>query len=234
MKYTNPSVNDKAGAADEVDEEHERWQKMNRASRVKYMIQNVTVEPLLGIFIVSSVLGSLATQNLNLQKSCRVNLNMSDAVCTALEKRDRSNYTTNDEARVQELVTNMSMWQSVIQHTIPCIFVIFIGSWSDRTHKRKPILLLPIFGELIRVLGLLVCVYYFYELPMEVAGVVESVPSSLTGGWMIMFMAVFTYIADVTTVSVISAPLTHTHTYTHTLLNVTDRHLPTLIRDVLV
>lgn len=35
---------------------------------------------------------------------------------------------------------------------------------------------------------------------MEVAGLVESVPSSLTGGWMIMFMATFTYMADITTV----------------------------------
>lgn len=189
--------------ADEVDEEHEKWQKMDLSSRIKYMVNNVTVEPLLAFFIVSSVLGNLTTQNLNLQKSCRVNLNMSDATCTALEKRIKSNYTDHDEeARVQELVTNMTIWQSVIQHTVPCVFVIFVGSWSDRTRKRKPILLLPVFGELVRVLGLLVCVFYFYELPMEVAGLVESLPSSLTGGWMIMFLAVFTYMSDMTTVGV--------------------------------
>lgn len=200
MKHANRSNNDEAIMAEEVDEEHEKWQKLNRSSKIRYVIKNITVEPLLAFFIVSSVLGNLTTQNLNLQKSCRVNLNMSDATCTALEKRIKANYTRDEEARVQELVTDMTIWQSVIQHTIPCIFVIFVGSWSDRTGKRKPVLLLPIIGELVRVLGLLVCVFYFYELPMEVAGLVESLPSSLTGGWMIMFLAVFTYIADVTTV----------------------------------
>ncbi|VVC29230.1 Major facilitator superfamily,Major facilitator superfamily domain [Cinara cedri] len=206
MNHSNPSTNkDKALRNDttdeeEVDEEHNKWQKLNFVSRARYIFNNISVEPLLGFYIVSSVLGSLTTQNLNLQKACRVNLNMSDAVCTALEKRMKSNFTSDDEARVQELVTDMTMWQSIIQHTVPCIFVVFIGSWSDRTRRRKPVLLLPICGELVRVLGLLVCVYYFYELPMEVAGLVESLPSSLTGGWMIMFMAVFTYISDVTTV----------------------------------
>lgn len=202
MKLSKKSTNEEINMDEEVDAEHEKWQKLNFGSRVKYILKNITVEPLLGFFIVSSVLGNLTTQNLNLQKSCRVNLNMSDAVCSGLEKRMKMNYTLDQEAKVQELVTDMTMWQSVIQHTIPCIFVIFIGSWSDRTRKRKPVLLLPIFGELVRVLGLLLCVYYFYELPMEVAGLVESVPSSLTGGWMIMFMGVFTYISDVTTVGI--------------------------------
>jgi len=200
MKLTTKAINDETNMAEEVDAEHEKWQKMNFGSKFKYAINNITVEPLLAFFIVSSVLGNLTTQNLNLQKSCRVNLNMSDSICTALEQRNKSNYTLDQEAKVQELVTDMTMWQSVIQHTIPCIFVIFVGSWSDRTRKRKPVLLLPIFGELVRVLGLLVCVFYFYELPMEVAGLVESVPGSLTGGWMVMFMGVFTYISDVTTV----------------------------------
>lgn len=36
---------------------------------------------------------------------------------------------------------------------------------------------------------------------MEVAGLVESIPPAMTGGWMTMFMAVFSYVGDVTTVS---------------------------------
>jgi len=223
MKLSTKSTIDDTNMAEEADAEHEKWQKMNFSSKVEYIIKNITVEPLLAFFIVSSVIGNLTTQNLNLQKSCRVNLNMSDEVCSALEQRNKANYTLDQEAKVQGLVTDMTMWQSVIQHTIPCIFVIFIGSWSDRTRKRKPVLLLPIFGELVRVLGLLVCVFYFYELPMEVAGLVESVPGSLTGGWMIMFMGVFTYISDATTVGIqfmifINTPLNPPkNTYLHVL-----------------
>lgn len=111
------SPDDKAAAMvqDDVDEEHEKWQKLGKIARLKYMVRNVTVEPLLGFFIVASVLGSLTTQNLNLQKSCRVNLNMSNFTCTALEQRNKDNYTLDEEARVQALVTDMAMWQSIIQ-----------------------------------------------------------------------------------------------------------------------
>ncbi|XP_050538927.1 proton-coupled folate transporter-like [Daktulosphaira vitifoliae] len=193
-------VDNKCKEAEVVDVEHEKWKKLNKFSRVKYLVNHITVEPLLASFIIASVLGGLTTQNLNLQKACRVNLNLGDEICTALNYKNKSDFMLSQEKKVQDLVTTMIMWQSIIQHTIPCLFVVFIGSWSDRTNKRKPILLLPIIGELTRTLGLIVCVYYFYELPMEVAGLVESVPSSLSGGWMIMFMAVFTYISDVTTV----------------------------------
>lgn len=195
-------IDNKLKKAEEVDVEHEKWKKMNKFSRVKYLFNHITVEPLLATFIIASVLGGLTTQNLNLQKACRVNLNLGDETCSALNYKNKSSKTLSDEKIVQDLVTSMIMWQSIIQHTIPCFFVVFIGSWSDRTNRRKPILLLPIIGELTRTLGLIVCVYFFNELPMEVAGLVESIPSSLTGGWMIMFMAVFTYISDVTTVNI--------------------------------
>lgn len=157
---------------------------------------------MLGCYIVSSVLASLATQNLNLQKACRVNLRLDNSTCSALESRTMDNYTKEDEVVVQELVADMIIWKTIVQSSIPSVLIIFIGSWSDRNHKRKPCMLIPIIGEFLTSIGLLVCTYYFYDLPMEVAGLVESVPPAMTGGWMTMFMAVFSYVGDVTTVSI--------------------------------
>jgi len=57
------------------------WKEMGFCSKVKYVFQNISVEPLLAFFQVSSVLSSLTTQNLNLQKACRVNLQLDDQVC---------------------------------------------------------------------------------------------------------------------------------------------------------
>lgn len=184
------------------DETHETWRAMDVMSKAKFMLKHCTVEPMLGCYIVSSVLASLATQNLNLQKACRVNLRMDNATCSALETRSVGNYTKEDEVVVQELVADMIIWKTIVQSSIPSVLIIFIGSWSDRNHKRKPCMLIPIIGEFLTSIGLLICTYYFYELPMEVAGLVESVPPAMTGGWMTMFMAVFSYVGDVTTVSV--------------------------------
>ncbi|XP_050525053.1 uncharacterized protein LOC126896376 isoform X2 [Daktulosphaira vitifoliae] len=167
--------------------------------KVKCFFSNITVEPVLLFFQISSLMSNLTTQNLNLRKVCRVNLNYTEEICFALENKNATLFK-NEEIVVQTLVANMLIWQTVIQNSIPCILVIFIGSWSDRHKKRKPFLLLPIFGELIRNTGLILCVYFFYELPLEVVGLVESLPSSIMGSLPVFYMAAFSYITDITSI----------------------------------
>lgn len=199
-------VKDKDGSSmvlrreNDEDDEDDGWPEMTFRSKVEYVLRNITVEPLLAFFQVSSVLSNLTTQNLNLQKACRVNLRMDDRVCHGLENKNASFYA-HEEVQVQQLVTDMLIWQTIIQSSVPCVLVIFVGSWSDRNRKRKPCMLVPIVGELIRNAGLLLCVYYFYELKLEAAGLMESVPTSIAGGLTVLYLAAFSYIGDVSSVS---------------------------------
>ncbi|PSN43505.1 hypothetical protein C0J52_13409 [Blattella germanica] len=176
-------------------------QMLKRQVREKwnYAINNITVEPMLACYIMPCVLAMLATQNLNLEKACRVNLKYEDEVCDALTARQTNNYT-EQEVEVQQLVAGMTVWKTMVQSALPCILMLFLGSWSDRHRRRKPCMLLPIVGEFLTCIGLILCTFFFFELPMEVAGVVESLFPALTGGWFTMFMAVFSYVGDVTTV----------------------------------
>lgn len=57
------------------------------------IINNITVEPIVAAYIMPSVLSNLATQNLNLEKACRVNMKYGDDICDALTRRDTKNYT---------------------------------------------------------------------------------------------------------------------------------------------
>lgn len=180
-------------------EKEKPWNKMNFREKYAYMSSHITVEPMVACYIMPSVLASLATQNLNLEKACRVNLAYSNEVCDALTARSTANYT-KEEAEVQQLVAAMGVWKTILQSALPAFLILFIGAWSDRWGLRKPCMLMPIVGEFCTVVGLMVCTYFFYELPMEVAGVVEGLFPALTGGWFTMFMGVFSYIADVTTV----------------------------------
>ncbi|XP_069675479.1 probable peptidoglycan muropeptide transporter SLC46 [Periplaneta americana] len=175
------------------------WRSMTLRNKWKYIMGNITVEPMLAFYIIPCVLAMLATQNLNLEKACRVNLGYSKEVCDALTARKTENYT-KEETEVQQLVAGMTIWKTVVQSALPCLLMLFLGSWSDRHGRRKPCMLLPITGEFLTCIGLIMCTVFFYQLPMEVAGIVESLFPSMTGGWFTMFMAVFSYIADVTTV----------------------------------
>ncbi|KAJ1519546.1 hypothetical protein ONE63_004825 [Megalurothrips usitatus] len=192
----NGAVTNKMEKFEAEVEKFDFW-KLTMREKAGYIRDNITVEPMLAMYTIPSVLASLATQNLNLEKACRVNLGYSDEVCDALAVRDTANYTM-EEAEVQKLTASMAGWKTFIQSSLPAVLILFVGSWSDRHGRRKPCMLLPIVGELLTSLGLLVCTYFYYELPIEANTFSEAVFPAMTGGWFVMFMAVFTYIADVT------------------------------------
>ncbi|XP_050443837.1 solute carrier family 46 member 3-like [Adelges cooleyi] len=169
------------------------------AEQKKPFLKRLTVEPILLPYIVACVLVNLTNQNLNIQKACRVNLDLSKRVCASLDHQDSSNSSDTSELQVQKLVANMLIWQTILQNSIPTVFVIFLGSWSDRNRRRRPCMLLPLYGELIKNIGLFICVYFFDELPMQVSGLWQSLPIALTGYWVVMFMAVFSYVGDIST-----------------------------------
>lgn len=173
------------------------WKKMTIKEKCSHIWNNITVEPLLACYIMPSVLAGLATQNLNLEKACRVNMAYDDVVCDALARRETANYTMEEKV-VQQLVARMAGWKTVIQSLIPCLLILFWGSWSDRHGRRKPCMLIPVIGEFLATVGLIMCTY-FKSLPMEAAGLAEALPPGLTGGWFTLLMGVFSYIADVTT-----------------------------------
>ncbi|KAG7213427.1 hypothetical protein KM043_002711 [Ampulex compressa] len=175
------------------------WKAMTLRQKWSFLTSNITVEPMVACYVIPCMLAALATQNLSLEKACRVNLGYSDEVCTALSERNTSGYEA-EETAVQQLVAGMQTWKTALQSGLPTILILFIGAWSDRTGLRKPCMLLPIVGEFLCSVSMLLCTYFFYELPMEAAGVSEALWPALTGGWFTMFMGVFSYIADITSV----------------------------------
>ncbi|XP_025410665.1 uncharacterized protein LOC112683723 isoform X2 [Sipha flava] len=171
-----------------------------KESLLKSFLKNITVEPMLFPYLIASILVILVNQNLNIQKACRVNLKLSHDVCEELVNKEKNSiFLTDSEIIVQKLVANMLIWQTILQSSLPAVLVLFLGSWSDRNRLRRPCMLLPIYGEVARNIGLLVCVYFFDELPMEVSGLWQSLTIAVTGYWTVIFMAVFSYIGDVST-----------------------------------
>lgn len=174
------------------------WKSMSIRQKWSFLTNNITVEPMIACYVIPSVLSQLAVQNLILEKACRVNLAYSDEVCSALSARNTTGYEA-EETAVQQMVARMQTWKTPLQSALPTLLILFMGAWSDRTGLRKPCMLLPIIGEFFSSITLIACTYWFNELPMEVV-VLEAVWPALTGGWTAMFMGIFSYIADITTV----------------------------------
>lgn len=165
--------------------------------KLSFIKDNITVEPLLAGLIIPSVISRFAMGNFNLDKACRVSLQFNDTVCDALIKKTSTNYSEY-EKEVQRLISSIDIWKSVLQTVLPCIIIIFMGAWSDRTGKRKLCILLPIYGEILTSINNIINVYFFYEIPVEVTVFLETLFPAITGGWVTMFLGVFSYISDIT------------------------------------
>ncbi|CAH0699715.1 unnamed protein product [Spodoptera exigua] len=172
-------------------------QNLTFIEKIKFIKSNITVEPVLALFVMPSVLAMLATQNLNLEKACRVNLDFGDEACTALRLRKRANYTYEEE-EVQKLIASVLAWRSVVHTAVPTLLMLFIGAWSDKTGKRKICMLMPIFGEFMTCLLNMLNTYFFYQIPVEWTVLMEVIFPALTGGWYTMFLGTFSYLGDIT------------------------------------
>lgn len=191
------------GKAEDIEEKplnkeaKQLYKDKSFTDKLWYIKDNITVEPLLAGLIIPSVISRFAMSNLNLDKACRVNLAFGDDICDALIKKSSNNYTEY-ERKVQELISSIDIWKGVIQTVLPCIIIMFLGAWSDRTGKRKICIMLPIYGELLTSLNNLLNVYFFYEIPVQYTVFLETLFPSITGGWVTMFLGVFSYISDIT------------------------------------
>ncbi|GBP87766.1 hypothetical protein EVAR_28648_1 [Eumeta japonica] len=159
---------------------------------------NITIEPIMVIFVMSSILSALTTQNLNLEKACRVTLNFPDDVCLKLRLQDTAGLNSTYEEQVQRVVAAAVSWRSAIAATIPAFLALFVGSYSDRTGRRKLFLITPVIGELLQCISNMINVFFFDKLSLNFLVFTDAIFQALSGGWCIMFLTMFSYISAIT------------------------------------
>jgi PCFT/HCP family folate transporter-like MFS transporter 1/3 len=103
------------------------------------------------------------------------------------------------ETESQKLLTLVYASRGPISSIIPFIIVLFAGGWSDKKGIRKPLVLLPIVGELLGSLVLLVSSIFMDTIPMQVPAFSERVTPSLFGGSTLMLLGIYSYLSQTTT-----------------------------------
>lgn len=103
------------------------------------------------------------------------------------------------ETESQKLLSIVYAYRSPFASIIPFIIVLFAGGWSDKKGIRKPLVLLPIVGELLGSVVLLISSIFMHTVPMQVPAFSERVTPSLFGGSTLMLMGIYSYLSQVTT-----------------------------------
>lgn len=172
-----------------------KFMDLTLSEKAKYVRKLITVEPLLVCYLAAVVIASPAMQNLQLEITCKANKGYNDSTCEGIIG-GLENYTI-ETLEVQYVLTNMGSWQNPIQQIVPMILILFLGSFSDRHKIRKPFLLVPIFGEFFALVGVILCVFFISDWPVEVQGFFQTILPSIFGSYTMISMAAFSYIADV-------------------------------------
>ncbi|XP_068620457.1 probable peptidoglycan muropeptide transporter SLC46 [Battus philenor] len=191
----------------------------------------ITVEPYVICYVMPSVLAGLAVQNLCLEKSCLVNLKYDELTCTHIMQGQTLNYT-EQEKNVQTMVAGMTAWSFPLQTALPGLLTLFLGAWSDRTGNRKSLMVLPIVGKLVSIIGIILSTIFFFQVGLNETALIEGLPPALAGGRVVLTMAVYSYVTDITSESertyrlgIITAILTLTRPIGLALSGIMTKHL---------
>ncbi|KAL3286786.1 hypothetical protein HHI36_001280 [Cryptolaemus montrouzieri] len=183
----------------DLSENKQAFKNLTIKEKFKYSKEVVTVEPLLAAYLFAAVICLPALLTLELEKACRANLQQNETVCHAIREGEHKNFSEiNDEIIV--LLSNIHSWQTPCQNIAPLILVFFLGSYSDRHQIRKPFMILPLIGELFAIIGCILSVIFMKEWPVEIQGILQTIVPSFFGGSTMLIMAVFSYVADSTTI----------------------------------
>ncbi|KAK9871628.1 hypothetical protein WA026_013009 [Henosepilachna vigintioctopunctata] len=164
---------------------------------IKKIFSELTVEPLILVFCFSSTMHGQTTQNLYLEKTCRVHLAYNVSVCDAMSDRTLGGYTEEQEAEVQKYVSKLVGIATFIQGFFSVSLILFLGSWSDRHSLRKPLILIPMLGELTALCLLILNTIFFEEIPVIFTAISASLPAAITGGFPCLFLGIYSYVSSI-------------------------------------
>lgn len=167
--------------------------------RLNSFTKHITVEPVAFLALFSSNLSLITSQTLALQKACRVNLDLGDEICESLLMQNKSNNFSSYEKLVQEYYSSQVLWKSTLETLFTCILLLFIGGWSDKTGRRKAVLLFPVLGGTLSALSDIINVLFFKQLPLQVQIFFEVFFIYGTGGFTVTILGLMNYICDITT-----------------------------------
>lgn len=103
-----------------------------------------------------------------------------------------------NEHYAQELVARIQTWKLTVQYSVPLVFVLFAGPWSDsHGRRRRPLMFVPIAGQLLTDACNVLNVYNWHWSP-TVAAVTECLVPALTGSRVCCVVGVASYMADIT------------------------------------
>ena len=129
------------------------------------------------------------TQNLYLDKTCVVNFQLNLTDCSTHNHTNETDSVHTTE--IQNYVSNLNIYGSLIENVPSIIVVLFLGPWSERNGRKLP-MIFPLIGHICSV-SMYMLNYYFASWPAEYI-LFASILWGLFGGSATMMMALIRHV----------------------------------------
>ncbi|XP_071441290.1 probable peptidoglycan muropeptide transporter SLC46 [Hetaerina americana] len=153
-------------------------------------LRKINAETILFFVSFATVLSDAPFQDLILKRICEDTPDIPRAMCDALPQHPR------EEEKAQSKATILIMAKALIEAVLPAIMAFWVGPWSDRSRRRKPLLIFPLVGYALRY-AILAILLGCESLPAEYF-LISSVPVALSGGLVSTFTSLTCIVGDET------------------------------------
>lgn len=157
--------------------------------KLRAILSSVAVEPVMLLDGLGYSVMIVFVENLQMDKICMVNLNLTAEVCNNLSQYEEENI------KMQQYFSVFGMYNGIIMAFIPLFFILFMGAWSDKYGRKVP-LYIATMGHFCWALGYLVN-SWVTKWPVEYL-LLAALMDSLGGGNVSFLTAANAYISDVT------------------------------------
>ncbi|XP_065210869.1 lysosomal proton-coupled steroid conjugate and bile acid symporter SLC46A3-like isoform X2 [Planococcus citri] len=146
----------------------------------------VTVEPSFFFYYSAYVILELINTNLYLQKPCRLN---------ATSEPDLDTKCDDEKAGIT-FVADLNAYVRTFVVLFMLLYVVIGSYWSDESgRRRRPLLFLPLIGQVLQCINGLVQSYY-WQLPAISAASIDLLVQCIFGGHLVMLIISHVYVCD--------------------------------------
>lgn len=96
----------------------------------------------------------------------------------------------------QKIITSLSVGSNFVEYLLTFLMLLFLGSWSETSGRKKTAILIPIFGMVTTS----ICLWILQAFP-NISTIwvlyMKVLPYSISGNNSLMTMATFSYLSDV-------------------------------------
>lgn len=150
----------------------------------------VSVEPVVFLYFVTVFLSNNLSTSLLLYKAC----NPSGETI----RQVGSMFKCDNEINARHVVLPINGLKALVLQLVSVVLTMIVGTWSDRHgRRRRPLIILAIVGQLLTDAVSLNCVIRGSMSP-QLTAAMQTAASSFTGGWMLLFNGVNSYVAETT------------------------------------